>query len=261
MRKPNLKSDTAKRVALSGIMLAFALILSVVENLLPPIIPMLPYAKIGLTNIVLLACFMLVGVWEGYVVLLLKCVLAAVFAGNMSMLIWSLPSALVAYTVMVLLYKTKLFSTVGLSMAGGMLHNFTQILVATIVLGTSVFAYLPYMLLAGGIAGLATGIVCHFVLFAVNGAKKKTTEIFTEDAEAQANEVNPQTEQTDAQANEADSQTGNRTEIVEVNSDAPQERGVNSLGTINVKMADCVDMKTAPTESDAADSIMTEKQS
>ena len=168
--KEIVKTNGAKRVALSGVMLALALIVSLVENMIPPIVPMLPYAKLGLTNVVLLACFMLVGVWEGYVVLLLKCLLSAVYAGNMSMLIWSLPSALVAYTIMVLLSKTKLFSVTGLSVVGGMLHNFTQIVVATLILGTSVFFYLPYMLLAGGIAGLVTGVICDF---AVNGLKDK----------------------------------------------------------------------------------------
>ena len=168
--KEIVKTNGAKRVALSGVMLALALIVSLIENMIPPIVPMLPYAKLGLTNVVLLACFMLVGVWEGYVVLLLKCLLSAVYAGNMSMLIWSLPSALVAYTIMVLLSKTKLFSVTGLSVVGGMLHNFTQIVVATLLLGTSVFFYLPYMLLAGGVAGLVTGVICHF---AVNSLKDK----------------------------------------------------------------------------------------
>ena len=60
----------------------------------------------------------------------------------------------------------------GLSVTGGMLHNFTQILVATIVVGKSVFFYLPYMLLAGGVAGLVTGVICHF---AVNGLKEKVS--------------------------------------------------------------------------------------
>ena len=168
--KEIVKTNGAKRVALSGVMLALALIVSLIENMIPPIVPMLPYAKLGLTNVVLLACFLLVGVWEGYVVLLLKCLLSAVYAGNMSMLIWSLPSALVAYTIMVLLSKTKIFSITGLSVVGGMLHNFTQIVVATLILGTSVFFYLPYMLLAGGVAGLVTGVICHF---AVNGLKDK----------------------------------------------------------------------------------------
>lgn len=170
--KFTMKNVNAKRVALSGIMLALALIVALLESMIPPIVPMLPYAKLGLTNVVLLACFLLVGVWEGYVVLVIKCVLSAVYAGNMAMLLWSLPSALVAYTAMVLLHRTKLFSVTGLSVTGGMLHNFTQILVATIVVGKSVFFYLPYMLLAGGVAGLVTGVICHF---AVNGLKDKVS--------------------------------------------------------------------------------------
>ncbi|MBR2955944.1 MAG: Gx transporter family protein [Clostridia bacterium] len=170
--KFTMKNVNAKRVALSGIMLALALIVALLESMIPPIVPMLPYAKLGLTNVVLLACFLLVGVWEGYLVLVIKCVLSAVYAGNMAMLLWSLPSALVAYTAMVLLHRTKLFSVTGLSVTGGMLHNFTQILVATIVVGKSVFFYLPYMLLAGGVAGLVTGVICHF---AVNGLKDKVS--------------------------------------------------------------------------------------
>ncbi|MBQ9276367.1 MAG: Gx transporter family protein, partial [Clostridia bacterium] len=59
-----LTSFTAKRIALSGIFLALALIVGVLENLLPPIVPALPYAKLGLGNVVLLACFLRVGVWQ-----------------------------------------------------------------------------------------------------------------------------------------------------------------------------------------------------
>ena len=59
----------AKKVAIAGLFLALALIVSLIESYLPPIIPVLPYAKIGLGNVVLLACFLCLGVWEGYVVL------------------------------------------------------------------------------------------------------------------------------------------------------------------------------------------------
>lgn len=164
------KHTLVRKIALSGLMLALALIVSLLEGMLPPVVPALPYAKLGLGNVVLLACFVLVGVREGYVVLVLKCLLAAVFQGNVSALVWSLPSAFVAYTAMVLLHRTRLFSVTGLSMAGGMLHNATQIAVAVAVVGKSVVAYLPYMLLAGGIAGFVTGVLCHFVLaFAERG--------------------------------------------------------------------------------------------
>ncbi len=159
-----MKKNVSRRVALSGLFLALALIVSLIENLIPPLIPALPYAKLGLGNVVLLACFLLVGVGEGCVVLALKCLFAALFSGNISMLVWSLPAAAAAYVVMVVLSRTKLFSVTGLSVAGGMVHNTVQILVSMAVVGRAVVAYLPYMVLAGGIAGLVTGVICHFVV-------------------------------------------------------------------------------------------------
>ena len=159
-----MKKSATKKIALSGLFLALALIVSLLENLLPPIVPALPYAKLGLGNVVLLMCFLLVGVGEGYCVLLLKCLLAAVFAGNFSSLVWSVPAGLVAYTLMCLLHRTRLFSTVALSAAGGMAHNAVQMAVGAGVAGSAVVVYLPYMLVAGGVADIATGVVCHFVL-------------------------------------------------------------------------------------------------
>lgn len=159
-----MRNSVTKRIALSGLFLALALIVSLIENLIPPVIPALPYAKLGLGNVILLACFLLVGVGEGCVVLVLKCFFAALFSGNFSMLIWSLPAAAVAYAAMVLLSRTRLFSVTGLSVAGGMLHNMTQILVSMAVVGEAVVAYMPYMLLAGGLAGVVTGVICHFVV-------------------------------------------------------------------------------------------------
>lgn len=170
MRLPKLKSDkkmTAKRIALLGLFLALALIVSLIENALPPIIPALPYAKIGLGNIVLLACFLMLGILDGYVVLVLRCLFSAVFAGNIASIAWSLPSALVAYTVMVLLSKCKIFSICGISVVGGILHNLVQILISTIFVGSSVLVYLPYMTLAGALAGFVTGILCYFITKAI----------------------------------------------------------------------------------------------
>lgn len=186
-KKQRFKGENTKRVALSGLFLAMALIVSLVERYLPPIIPILPYVKIGLGNVVLLACFLCLGVWEGYVVLILRCLLTAVFAGNFIALLWSLPSAFVAYTVMVIMCKTRFFSVCGVSVTGGILHNFVQICVACAVIGKSVFAYLPYMMLAGALAGFATGTICYFVCKAIKQDKyaqiEYRREVNSEDAD------------------------------------------------------------------------------
>ena len=147
-----MKKYPAKKVALAGLFLALALIVSLLESLIPPLVPALPYAKLGLANAVLLACFLLVGAGEGFVVLLLKCLLAAVFSGNFAALAWSVPASLAAYAVMIAMCKARIFSVTAVSAAGGMVHNAVQIAVGVAAAGAAVAVYLPYMLLAGAVA-------------------------------------------------------------------------------------------------------------
>jgi len=157
---------TAKLTKL-GLLTAIALILSLVENMLPPLVPFLPYAKLGLSNVVLLFALIALGVGEGYIILLIKCLFFSVFSANFSILLWSLPASFIAYSVMVALKYLNAFSTSGISAAGAMTHNAVQIIVAAIIIGNTVFVYLPYMLLAGGLAGLFTGLCCHFLAVAL----------------------------------------------------------------------------------------------
>lgn len=153
-----------KKLTLTGLFLALALIVSVIESMLPPIIPALPYAKIGFGNIILLMSFLIIGIWEGYIILILRCVFTAIFAGNFSMLLWSLPAGIVAYSIMIALSKTRVFSITGISIAGAMIHNLVQMLIGAIIVGTSILAYLPYMILAGGLAGFVTGLIAYFTM-------------------------------------------------------------------------------------------------
>ncbi len=159
-----MKKTLSLKITKAGLMLALALIVSLLENMLPPVVPVLPYAKIGFSNIILLVAFFVLGTRDGVIVLLLKNLLMAVFAGNISALIWSLPASIVAYLVMILLLKTRIFSIVGVSALGGVCHNVVQILVAMIVVSPAVATYLPYMILAGAIAGIFTGFVTYFLV-------------------------------------------------------------------------------------------------
>lgn len=157
-------SKRLKQLARLGILLAFALIITLIESYIPPVIAVLPYAKLGLANVVIFATFIICGVWQGYAVLLLKCLLGAVFAGNISMVMYSMPAGLVSYTVIILLFQTKLFGVVGLSVLSAVLHNLVQLAVATAIIGSSVLIYLPYLMLAGAIAGLVTGTALRYII-------------------------------------------------------------------------------------------------
>ena len=66
---------------------------------------------------------------------------------------------------MVILKKTKWFSVVGVSVAGGVSHNIAQIIVASFVVGNlNLFWYLPVLLVSGVIAGFLMGTLATEVL-------------------------------------------------------------------------------------------------
>lgn len=69
---------------------------------------------------------------------------------------------------MALCQKSKLFSKIGVSMAGGVSHNIGQILAAAIVLQTpAVFYYLPFLLIAGLVTGGVIGVLGRQILKSV----------------------------------------------------------------------------------------------
>ena len=60
---------------------------------------------------------------------------------------------------MAVLKKTKLLSTVGVSVAGGVAHNMAQVCVAVLVTGVGAIAYyLPALIIGGVAAGVFIGI-------------------------------------------------------------------------------------------------------
>ena len=133
------------RVAYFGVFTALALIFSYVETLIP-INFGIPGVKLGLANLVI-------------VIALYKMNLTEVF-GNYFSIIYSLAGGLLSLTVMALLKKSKGFSVMGISVAGGVFHNVGQLIVAMLVVETfSVGYYFPVLLVAGLITGLVIGIV------------------------------------------------------------------------------------------------------
>lgn len=151
----NRKKTPTKRLALAGILLAAALVLSLVESLIPPIIPAAPYAKVGFANIVLIVALLTLGYPYAILIMLLKCVFIAVFSGNMFSLAYSIPAGFVAYTVSALVFRIPKTGIIAVSVISGMIHNFVQNAVASIVIGKNVWLLSPYLMLIGAIAGLA----------------------------------------------------------------------------------------------------------
>lgn len=139
-----------------------ALGLSYLENFFPlsAAIP-LPGVKLGLANIVTLFALYALGPGQALLILLARCLLGAMFAGNANALLFSLLGGLGALVVMALLSRSRRLSVYGVSTGGAAAHNFGQILAAMLTLGgTGPLYYLPVLLgvslFTGGLTGFLT---------------------------------------------------------------------------------------------------------
>ena len=152
---------TTKNIALCAVLTALALGLSTLENLFPVslLIP-LPGIKLGLANIVTVFALYWLGAVPALVILIARCVLGAMFAGNFSALLFSLLGGLAAMGMMILLKHAGRLSLYGVSIGGAACHNIGQICAAMITLGnTMVLGYLPVLLGVSLITGALTGFV------------------------------------------------------------------------------------------------------
>lgn len=162
----------SKQVALCGVLVAVALVLSLVEKMIPiqALIPV-PGIKLGLANVVTVFALTRLRLREIISIILVRVTLASVFMGSITAFLFSLFGSLLAMAVMKLLFygEGSCFSLAGISVAGAAAHNIGQIGAAVLVLGTTdVIGYLPMLLVVSIPMGLVTGLVCTVVLGHLN---------------------------------------------------------------------------------------------
>lgn len=164
---------TTKKIALCAVLTALALGLSTLENLFPIsfLIP-LPGVKLGLANIVTLFALYRVGILPALLILVGRCFLGALFAGNFNALLFSLMGGLLAMLVMIALKQIPALSVYGVSIGGAAAHNIGQIGAAMINLGnTLVLGYLPLLLAISLFTGALTGFVSSLLFRAMENVK------------------------------------------------------------------------------------------
>lgn len=148
-----------KKLVLLAASTAVAMILSFVESQVPPLVA-IPGVKAGLANIAVVFALYRLGTKEAICISLLRVLLVSLLFGNPSSFLYSLGGACLSLLVMCLLRHLHLFSTVGVSVAGGVSHNLGQILLACLITKTDLFTlYFPFLLLAGTLSGIAIGLL------------------------------------------------------------------------------------------------------
>lgn len=154
-----MKNKTATWVALYGMLVSLAFIFSYIEAVIPIPVP-IPGVKLGLANLVSIVGLYTVGIRGTIVVSLVRIVLVGFTFGNVSSMIYSLAGGIVSLIFMILLKKTGKFSQIGVSIIGGIGHNIGQLTAAALITETAgVFYYLPFLMVAGVIAGAVIGLL------------------------------------------------------------------------------------------------------
>lgn len=153
-----------RKVARMGLLVALAMILSYVESLIPAFVAV-PGVKMGLANIVVVFALYTLGPLEALSISLIRVVLSSLLFGSVLSMAYSLSGAILSLVGMILLKKIKFFSTMAVSVTGGVLHNMGQILVACLVLETDVLLYyLPVLIISGTVTGAVIGIIASLVI-------------------------------------------------------------------------------------------------
>lgn len=157
------KIDTKKLTALSAL-IAVAMILSYVESLVPAFVAV-PGVKMGLSNIATVFALYTLGWPSAICVSLVRVLLSSLLFGNFVSLIYSLSGAALALLTMILLKRFGCFSSVGVSVVGGVSHNAGQIIAACIVMeNAAISLYIIPLIISGTISGVVIGLAAGMLV-------------------------------------------------------------------------------------------------
>lgn len=160
-----MNSRSAKKVALLGLCTALALILAYVEVLLPPLFSAIPGIKIGLPNIVIIFVLYKFGIPSAATVSIIRIIAVSILFGNIMAFAYSISGAFLSLLLMSILYKSRKFSTVAISIVGGVFHNVGQILMAMLLLDAAEIGYYLIVLsITGIISGTLVGLCAALII-------------------------------------------------------------------------------------------------
>lgn len=150
--------NQSKRAAMLGIMTALALILSYVESMIP-FFPGIPGIKLGFANLVMVLLLYHVSRKDALLVSVVRIFISGFLFGNLMSILFSLIGGILSLLVMSLFKKISGFSLIGVSIAGGCMHNIGQFIMAVLVVRTGgLIYYLPALLISGLITGFFIGL-------------------------------------------------------------------------------------------------------
>lgn len=172
MEKNVCENESTKRIkktnnmVLTAILFAISLVLSIVENSLPPLLIPVPGVKLGLSNIIVMYALFFLGNGQAFAIVTLKATFVFFIRGLVAGFL-SFSGGILSLIIMSLLlffFKDKI-SYLIISIFGAVFHNIGQFLAITIIYTDMyILVYLPVLLISGVIAGVITATILKFIL-------------------------------------------------------------------------------------------------
>lgn len=153
----------AKKTTLVALSVSLAMVLSFLETLIPPLVAV-PGIKPGIANAVTLFLLYKSGWKCASLVSLVRVCLSALLFGSAITFLYSAAGATLSLLLMIFLKRVNIFSVVGVSVSGAVMHNAAQIGVCALIMETTEIAYyLPVLVISGTVSGVCVGIIAGLV--------------------------------------------------------------------------------------------------
>ncbi len=153
-----------KKITFLAIFVALSMMLSFVESQVPPLVAV-PGIKMGLANIAVVFTLYKFSIKEAAAVSILRVLLVSLIFGNTLSMAYGICGAAFSLIGMALLKSFTKFSSISVSVVGGVLHNMGQIVVAYFVTDTAeLIYYLPVLVVSGTLAGIVIGVIAGIIV-------------------------------------------------------------------------------------------------
>ncbi len=166
MRHSDKKNDgyAIRSLSMTALFASLSLVFGYIEYLIPFNFG-IPGVKLGLANLITVIMLYTFSHRQAFCVLIIRILACSILFGNIYSLWYSLAGGILSFAMMAIIKGIRGFSSVGVSIVGGVCHNIGQLIVAILLLDSPQIAlYLPVLLISGAITGAIIGITAYPII-------------------------------------------------------------------------------------------------
>ncbi len=156
-----------KKSTFTLILIVIALIVYSIESALPPLVPGIAGARLGLSNVFVLYSLYALGWQSALWVVIARSILGPLITGAPISMFFSISGSLFSLFTMIVIKKAgrDKIGLVGVSVCGSLMHSFGQMLMAYLFTKTAlILTYFPVMAAISVPCGIITGVAAGWVL-------------------------------------------------------------------------------------------------